>query len=81
MVKQKRKAIMAETFLYLTTTGRKTGKPHKIEIWFVEHEGCYYLCAEKRNNADWVQNIRQNTAVQFYLAQGKNIVPDEHRNT
>jgi hypothetical protein len=25
-----------EQFLYLTTTGRKTGLPREIEIWFVE---------------------------------------------
>jgi len=36
---------MAEIFFYLTTTGRKTGKPHKIEIWFVEHKSCYFLCS------------------------------------
>jgi hypothetical protein len=25
-----------EQFIYLTTTGRKTGRPREIEIWFVE---------------------------------------------
>ena len=25
-------------FLYLTTTGHKSGAPHEIEIWFVPHE-------------------------------------------
>ncbi len=67
---------MAETFFYLTTTGRSTGSPHKIEIWYVEHDGCYYLCAEGRFNADWVQNIQQQPQVRYYLAQGQDAVPD-----
>lgn len=52
-----------EQYLYLTTTGRRTGRPHQIEIWFVEHQGCCYLAAELRERADWVQNIQHNPAV------------------
>ncbi len=33
-------------FLYLTTIGRKSGKPHQIEIWFVEYQGCCYIVNE-----------------------------------
>jgi len=33
-------------FLYLTTTGRKTGLPREIEIWFVEADGRVYILAE-----------------------------------
>jgi len=65
---------MAETFLYLVTTGRVSGTPHKIEIWFVEYDGCAYLCSGKGTNADWVQNIQQDAAVQF--ATGT--TPDDH---
>jgi len=54
-------------FLYLTTTGRRSGQPREIEIWFVAHDGCYYLCAETRERADWVQNIRHNPAVSFWV--------------
>ncbi len=25
-------------YLYLTTTGRRSGNPHEIEIWFVAHD-------------------------------------------
>jgi deazaflavin-dependent oxidoreductase (nitroreductase family) len=54
-------------FLYLTTTGRKSGLPREIEIWYVAHEGCYYLCAERREQTQWVQNIQQNEAVSFWV--------------
>ena len=60
---------MAETFLYLTTTGRKTGKPHSSEIWYVEHEDCYVLCAEQREKSDWVKNVMANPNIQFYVAE------------
>lgn len=56
---------MSETFLYLTTTGRKTGEPRNIEIWYVEHEGPYYMVAEGRERAHWVQNIAHTPQVTF----------------
>ncbi len=50
-------------FLYLTTTGRKTGQPREIEIWFVAVEGNYYVIAENREQAQWVKNILHNPRV------------------
>jgi deazaflavin-dependent oxidoreductase (nitroreductase family) len=52
-------------FLYLSTSGRKTGKNHKIEIWFLEHDGRYHIISERENNAHWVQNILYNPKVSF----------------
>src|SRR5437879_8027966 len=45
-------------YLYLTTTGRRTGRPREIEIWFTQRGGCYYLVAEHREHAHWVQNLK-----------------------
>ena len=50
-------------FLYLTTTGWRSGRLHRIEIWFVEVDGRYYLCSELGERAHWVQNIRQSPRV------------------
>ena len=44
-------------FLYLTTTGRRTGQPREIEIWFTEHAGRYYVIAEHLRETRWVQNL------------------------
>ncbi|MCC6615063.1 MAG: nitroreductase family deazaflavin-dependent oxidoreductase [Anaerolineae bacterium] len=52
-------------FLYLTTTGHKTGKTHEIEIWFVFHDACYYLVSEHGERSHWVQNIRAQPAVRW----------------
>jgi deazaflavin-dependent oxidoreductase (nitroreductase family) len=51
-------------FLYLTTTGRRTGFPREIEIWFTERDGRFYLIAEHRERANWVRNIRAESRVQ-----------------
>src|SRR5215216_1255961 len=47
---------MAE-YLYLTTTGRRSGLPREIEIWFTERDGRFYVIAEHRERAQWVLNI------------------------
>ena len=54
-------------YLYLTTTGRRSGLPRQIEIWFTRHEGCYYVFAEYAT-AQWVRNIASNPNVSFRVA-------------
>jgi deazaflavin-dependent oxidoreductase (nitroreductase family) len=54
-------------FLYLTTTGRRTGLPREIEIWFTERDGRCYLIAEHGEHANWVRNIRANPHVHVRL--------------
>jgi deazaflavin-dependent oxidoreductase (nitroreductase family) len=50
-------------YLYLTTTGRLSGRPRRIEIWFTRREGRYYLVAEHGRRAQWVQNLLADPAV------------------
>jgi deazaflavin-dependent oxidoreductase (nitroreductase family) len=50
-------------FLYLTTTGRQTGQPREIEIWFTVRDGRYYVIAEHGERARWVQNLRADDRV------------------
>src|SRR5215210_677991 len=57
----------AEPFLYLTTVGRRTGRPHRIEIWIAEHNRRLYLLAAGRERADWVRNLRTNPQVTVEL--------------
>jgi deazaflavin-dependent oxidoreductase (nitroreductase family) len=58
---------MEHQVLYLTTTGRKTGLPREIEIWFVQNDGKLYLLAEHFHKAHWVQNILKNSRVRIRL--------------
>src|SRR4051794_13161985 len=52
-----------QQYLYLTTTGRRSGLSREIEIWFTEREGRFYVIAEHRERAHWVQNIRADPHV------------------
>lgn len=47
-------------FCYVTTTGRRTGNPHTIEIWFAAPptRGCLYILTYERS--DTVRNLRRN---------------------
>lgn len=59
-----------EPYAYLTTTGRRTGQPHRIEIWFAEHEGRMYLMSGGRDRSDWVRNVQANGNVTVELGEG-----------
>lgn len=63
--------IYKPEFLYLTTTGWKTGQPHEIEIWYVTHHGRFYLVAESGEKTHWVRNIRHSPTVSFYAEGGQ----------
>jgi hypothetical protein len=54
-------------YLYLTTTGWKSGNPHEIEIWYVEGNGAYYLVSEHRERSHWVINIGHQPAISFRI--------------
>lgn len=45
-----------EDFCYLTTTGRITGRPHTIEIWFVLNSQTLYMLSGGMDRSDWVKN-------------------------
>ncbi len=57
----------AEPYAYLTTTGRRTGRPHRIEIWFAVEDGRLYMMAGGRERADWVRNLRASPHVTVEL--------------
>ena len=57
--------------LDLTTTGRTTGLPRQIEIWFTRHGGRYYVIAEHRERAQWVRNIRADPHVRLRVGRAR----------
>ena len=56
-----------EDFCYLTTTGRKSGRPHEIEIWFGIRDGALYLLSGGGDAADWVKNIKKDPRVRVRI--------------
>ncbi|MBA2618878.1 MAG: nitroreductase family deazaflavin-dependent oxidoreductase [Rubrobacter sp.] len=63
-------ALVTESFCYLTTRGRITGRPHEIEIWFslVPERRTLYMLAGGGDRADWVKNLRREPAVTVRIA-------------
>lgn len=58
---------MADDVCYLTTTGRRTGNPHTIEIWFGRDGDTLYLLSGGGEQADWVRNGRAQPDVSVRL--------------
>jgi len=54
-------------FAYLTTTGRRTGKVHTIEIWFALHDGRIYMLSGGGDRADWVKNLTKTPRVRLRI--------------
>src|SRR5512135_3401899 len=59
--------VAEEDFCYLTTTGRISGRPHTIEIWFALHEQTLYLLSGGRDKSDWVKNALHTPTVQMKI--------------
>lgn len=58
-----------EDFCYLTTTGRRSGRPHTIEIWFALNGQTLYLLSGGREKSDWVKNAKQHPEVQVRIRE------------
>jgi len=56
-------------YCYLTTTGRVSGEPREIEIWFGLRGDTLYLIAGGGERANWVRNLRADPAVTVRVGQ------------
>src|SRR5215831_18962467 len=69
----------------LTTTGRKSGKPHTKPIWFVYDQGHLYLQAGQGGKTDWYQNLKNNPQMTLKIDtvtfQGKAKFIDDQKET
>ena len=59
----RRCSVASDDFCYLTTTGRRSGRPHRIEIWYGGTPPTVYLMSGGGDGADWVQNLQADRAV------------------
>lgn len=60
--------LAEEQFCYLTTRGRVSGRPHRIEIWFEFDGQTLYLLSGGGDRSDWVRNLRATPEVTVELA-------------
>ncbi len=52
-----------QQYCYLTTTGRRSGEPREIEVWFALEGGVLYMLSGGRDKSHWVRNLRKEPAV------------------
>ncbi|MDP9236924.1 MAG: nitroreductase family deazaflavin-dependent oxidoreductase [Chloroflexota bacterium] len=52
-----------ENYCYITTTGRLSGRPHTVEIWFALDGATLYVLAGGGHNADFVKNAKRQASV------------------
>jgi deazaflavin-dependent oxidoreductase (nitroreductase family) len=60
--------LSSEDYCYLTTTGRVSGRPHEIEIWFGVRNSALYLLSGN-GKSDWVRNLLKNPFVTVRIAK------------
>lgn len=61
--------LASSKVLYLTTTGRTSGQPRTLEIWFTVYQHNLYLNAEHGYQAHWVRNILHQPRVRLRLQE------------
>jgi deazaflavin-dependent oxidoreductase (nitroreductase family) len=61
------RALDNEQYCYLTTTGRVTGRPHEIEIWYALEGVTLYMLSDS-DRSDWVKNLRRTPEVTVRIA-------------
>lgn len=63
---QELSALLAELskddYCYLSTTGRISGRPHEIEIWFGVEGSSLYLLSGGGYDSDWVKNLQKSSS-------------------
>src|SRR6266496_3169800 len=70
-----------DDYCYLTTTGRVSGEPREIEIWFGLAGESLYMLSGGRDRSDWVKNLIKTPEVRVRIAdrsfEGKARVVDD----
>ncbi|MEX2246854.1 MAG: nitroreductase family deazaflavin-dependent oxidoreductase [Dehalococcoidia bacterium] len=61
--------LAGQDYCYVTTTGRVTGKPRTIEIWFGAAGDTLYLLSGGRDRSDWVRNMRKTPEVSVRIGR------------
>lgn len=67
----KRNALHRSQVIDLTTTGRRTGKQRRIEIYLHDEDGLLFITGMPRadRTRDWIHNIEADPRVVIHLKQ------------
>jgi deazaflavin-dependent oxidoreductase (nitroreductase family) len=64
-----RQALEQDQTIDITTTGRKSGLPRRIEISFQHLDGRLYISAGTPGRKDWFANLQANPEFMFHLKE------------
>lgn len=59
----------AADYGYLTTTGRRSGRPHTVEIWFAVSGETIYLLSGSGGKSDWCRNLEAHPTASLRIAR------------
>jgi deazaflavin-dependent oxidoreductase (nitroreductase family) len=62
-------ALAKDRVIDITTIGRKTGEPRRIEIWFHRVDGRYYITGTPGRPRDWYANLVAHPGFTFHLKE------------
>jgi deazaflavin-dependent oxidoreductase (nitroreductase family) len=60
------RALESDRTIDITTTGRNSGQPRRIEIWMYRYDGRVFLSGSP-GTRDWYANLRRKPEFTFHL--------------
>ena len=60
-----KKRLSHASEINITVTGRKSGRPVSIPVWFVFEEGTLYLLPVKGSDTQWYKNVLKNPIIRI----------------
>lgn len=63
-----RDALASDLTIDITTIGRRSGEPRKIEIWFLQVDATIYITGTP-GARDWFANLAANPTFTFHLKE------------
>jgi len=63
------RALANDRVIDITTIGRRTGQPRRIEIWFHRVGGSYFITGTPGKPRDWYANLVAHPAFTFHLKE------------
>jgi deazaflavin-dependent oxidoreductase (nitroreductase family) len=69
-----KKALTSTRELEITVTGRQSGRPISLPVWFVLEGDTLYLLPVKGSDSQWYKNILRNPSMTISAGGTKNTV-------
>lgn len=64
--------LAADPTIDITTTGRRSGEPRRIEIWMVDVDGQFFITGTP-GRRDWLANLAANPELIVHLKRHANL--------